>query len=252
MRRLFLTALIAVAMTGSISAESRTFFGEISLSIPPDWSLTGDSTVYPIQFVHQDGDAEFLIFRTALAKDEAVSSRAALKGAVQRIVDSVIMGLPQAKLVSNTGYDEKERVQFALEFISSSAGDNLPIRHRLTGYLYRALDGRQILFTLWGRGLLAHFQDKLPQILNMQNSFEFTGPHDPTVFGTSPRKWFMVILLCLIVVAIAAYSHSRRRAVLEQVESEHPWTCACGSRNSGQVGLCRSCGKPRRTAVGIS
>ncbi len=239
-----MTILLLGLAAGSGLAQSRSFCGEFRVAVPSDWSPSGDTTVYPIQLVHQDGDAEFLIFRTELAKDEVVSSRAELKVAVQRIVDSVILTLPQAKLISNTGYDEKERVQFALEFISSSAGDNMPIRHRLIGYIYRTLDGRQILFTLWGRGTLGHFQDKLPQILAMQNSFEFTGPHDATVFGASSGKWFMVILLSLIVFAIAAYSHSRRRAVQEMAEEEELWTCSCGSRNAAEIGTCRKCGRP--------
>jgi hypothetical protein len=252
MRTFPLTLLLIGLAASSGLAQSRSFCGEFRVAVPSEWSPSGDTTGYPIQLVHQDGDAEFLIFRTELAKDEVVSSRAELKIAVQRIVDSVILTLPQAKLISNTGYDEKERVQFALEFISSAAGDNMPMRHRLTGYIYRTLDGRQILFTLWGRGILARFQDKLPQVLAMQNSFEFTGPHDATVFGTSSGKWFMVILLSLIVIALAGYSHSRRRAVQDMAEDDELWTCSCGSRNAAQLGACRSCGKLKRAKIGIS
>lgn len=252
MKPLSVAVLLALVVCGSSRADRHIFPDEVQLSVVPGWSEVGDQTVYPVQFIHEDAEAEFLIFRTDLAGDESVPGRAELKTAVQRIVDSVILTLPKAQLISNTGYDEKERVQFALEFLSETPGDSLPLRHRLVGYLYRALDGHQILFTLWGKGLLPHFKDRLAEVLAMQKSFAFSGPHDATVFGTSPKKWYLVTLLTIIVIVVALYTRARKQAVADSQESPSEWNCLCGEANIAGHYTCRKCGRRRHVSAEVS
>ena len=249
MRPLCVAPLIFLAVFQSAWADRRVFPDEIQMTVASGWSQSGDSAVYPVQFVHRDAEAEFLIFRTDLAGDESVSGPTELKTAVQRIIDSVIMTLPRARLISNTGYDEQERVQFALEFLSCTPGDSLALRHRLVGYLYRAPDGHQVLFTLWGKGLLPNFEARLPEILAMQKSFSYSGPHDAVVFGTSSRKWFLVTLLSLVVIVVALYTRARKQAVMESKNLERGWTCSCGKVNSREHYLCRKCGRAKHAAA---
>jgi hypothetical protein len=222
---------------------------DLALDIPAGWSMVGDSSAFPIQVVHENGDAEFLIFRTDLARDESVSGREELKLSVQRIIDSVIMPLPQAQLITSTGYDETERAQFALEFRSGTAGDRLRLQHRLVGYLYRAEDNHQILFTLWGRGLASSFAERHDAIVAMQNSFGFVGPHEAVVFAQGMRKWVLVALMLVAAIGIGLYTRKLSSSANKRREIGVRWRCECGHRNIPTLFQCSACGKPRSLPV---
>jgi hypothetical protein len=222
---------------------------DLALDIPAGWSTVGDSTAFPIQVVHENGDAEFLIFRTDLARDESVSGREELKLSVQRIIDSVIMPLPQAQLISSTGYDETERAQFALEFRSGTPGDRLRLQHRLVGYLYRAEDNHQILFTLWGRGLASSFADRHDAIVAMQNSFKFVGPHEAVVFAKEMRKWVLVALMLVAAIGIGLYTRKLSSSAHKSPDVSERWRCGCGHRNVPSLSQCSACGKLRSVPV---
>ena len=235
-----------------VGAVSTLPASNLVLDIPPGWSVVGDSSAFPVQIVHENGDAEFLVFRTDLARDESVSGREELKLSVQRIIDSVIMPLPQAQLISSTGYDETERAQFALEFRSGTPGDRLRLQHRLVGYLYRAEDNHQILFTLWGRGLATSFADRHDAIVAMQNSFKFVGPHEAVVFAKGMRKWVLVAVVLLAAIGIGLYTRKLSSSADRKPELGERWKCVCGHRNISSLPTCPVCGKPRPVSVELN
>lgn len=247
-----LTVAVALGAASPTFATPYVFSGlSFQLDVPAGWEVTGEASAYPFQVTYAGGGAELQIFRTDLQAGQSINTADELKKSVQRVVDSVILGLPNAKLITNTGYDEGTRIGFALEFISADPSTHSPLRHRLFGWLYRHPDGHQILFTLWGKGLVQSYTQQEDGIKQMQATFEYTGPQESTAMATGSRR-YVIPLLVIVLLAVASlyYRSARMRANQKPLTSLRSWwSCSCGCRNVDGIGVCKQCGQPRPAAT---
>jgi len=243
-----LAALGSTAIAVSASAAQLNV-ADVRLDIPDTWAITGDPTEFPLEITHSGGDAELLIFRTDLEPNQTISTADELKQSVQKAIDSVILSLPNSKLLTNTGYSEPERTGFALEFIAVNPDDGTVLRHRLFGWLYKHPDGHQILFTLWGKGALRSYPQYENDVRQMQAAFEYTGPHEEIVLSSNSHGWGLPALVILMTVAGLLYYRSARNGRSRMIAFEDSgWRCSCGVRNSPSMHQCRQCGQPRVAA----
>ena len=128
------------------------------------------------------------------------------------MIDEVILTLPDAKLLTSSGFDHGNRAGFILEFTSTDTTVHLPLRHRFEGVLYRVPDGRQYLFTLWAKAPAESFPLADSSIRVLQSSFEYNGPHEATVFGSNLNPYVILAVLVLLAIGLIYYGRSRRYA----------------------------------------
>jgi hypothetical protein len=223
-------------------------FPQLQLEVPDPWTVMNTQFEYPVDITTNGGAVELQIFRTDLEPGQSISTPEELKISVQRVVDSVILSLPDAKLISNTGFDETQRVGFALEFISTDDNSSV-LRHRLMGWLYRHPDGHQMLFTLWGKGTVQDYSPHDNEIRQMQAGFEYTGPHEGMALATGSRNWALPAVVILMAVAGLLYYRSSRRAKPRMsMIDESGWKCNCGAYNAPDLHQCRQCKQSRLVA----
>lgn len=242
---------VVLLLVGSIGAQTAVpLGGEVQVPIAQDWTLGSDTAQFPIQIVHQNRYAELIIFKSVLSADQAISNEQDLRTSVKKVVDNVILTLPEAKLLTNIGFYEGYRTGFILEFISTDTSSQITLRHRLEGILYRDSDGRQLLFTLWGKAALDRYPDLARAIKSMQNGFIYTGPYEAEVFAPARTgNWYLYLIL-LLMIALLLYTRFRRqRRHKNGADSEtNSWTCECGRLNSGNMPTCLRCGHERVAA----
>jgi len=243
MALLAVSASFAVAVSAS-SAQLNV--ADVRLDVPDAWEATGNPTGFPFEITNSSGNAQLLIFRTDLEPSQTISTADELKLSVQKVVDSVILSLPNSKLLTNTGYSEPERTGFALEFIAVNPDDGTVLRHRLFGWLYKHPDGHQILFTLWGKGALQSYPQCENDIRQMQAAFEYTGPHEEIVLSSNTHGWGLPALVILMTVAGLLYYRSARngRPRMNSI-GDSGWRCSCGAHNAPPLHQCRQCGQSR-------
>ncbi|PWB67771.1 hypothetical protein C3F09_12885 [candidate division GN15 bacterium] len=240
--------IISAALMSRVDAQGIPH-SETSIAVPASWQATDDQSSYPFRIAAVGGEVELLVFRSDLDASHTISNTDELKQSVQRVVDSVILTLPNSKLISNTGYNETKRTGFALEFVSADPENGAFLRHRLMGWLYKHPDGHQILFTLWGRGTLEGFSRYEADIRQMQSAFEFTGPHEAIALSTGAGRWALPALVILMTVAGLLYYRSTRNARTRlHAISESGWQCGCGCYNAPSLHRCRQCGQSRVVA----
>ncbi len=186
---------------------------EISLPLADGWVVGGEDSGFPIQFVNEDLTAELQIFRSEIPEEDAIADGEQLRRAVDDIVVDVILSLPEAQLLTNTGYQEDNRAWFVLEFSSVDTVTFEDIHHRMMAVLYRHPDGHQLLFTLWGKASTMAPTSVQADFRTMQNGFAYTGPAQRTVFAEPGGfRWWLagaVIVVLLLVLRL------RRRGTRE-------------------------------------
>lgn len=185
--------------------------GEIILPVPTGWSLAGEDCDYPLAVVNETWSAELLIFRTEIAPDAAISNVGELKAAVNGVIDEVIMTLPDARLISSTGYHDTSRARFELEYMSVDTAAQITLCHRLLGIIYRHPDGYQLLFTLWAKSPLDVYTPISSEIRCMQNGFTYAGPAEEDVFSTGSSESWKYGCLALLAVALLLYRRRKKR-----------------------------------------
>lgn len=238
-----------VAAFGPMSRADGIPQFEVKVAVPDGWRSADDQSSYPTRIAADGGDAELLIFRTDLEPGQTISTPDELKVSVQKVIDSVILSLPNSKLISNTGYSEPERTGFALEFIAVDSDDGTVLRHRLFGWLYKHPDGHQMLFTLWGKGALQGYPKYESDIRQMQATFEYTGPHEEIVLSSNARRWALPVIVMLLTLAGLLYYRSARGARTRMRSiGESGWRCSCGAYNAPALHQCRQCGQSRVVA----
>ncbi len=244
--RFLLPLALVAALVGSVNAAGTAqLAGEIKLPLPDNWQIVGDTTEYPFRVASADGDVDLLIFKSALADGATLDDPAALKAGVQRILDSVIMAMPEAKPLTTAGFDEGRRAGFTVDF-TSTASSGAVIHHRLAAIIYRHPDGRQLLFTLWGRSPAAEFGRSEPIFVMLQKGFQYTGPQATNVFPTDNRRWAMTFLLAVLIAIVGGILWSRRQQATRAAHLPgERWLCACGTPNDISRPVCKRCGKAR-------
>ena len=249
--RTLLTITIFICLLSTVTdAETiAKLAGEAQVPVTEGWSVGGDTAGYPFQVINDDRTAELLIFRSIISPDEVVTNEKDLRQAVDKVINDVILTLPEAKLLTNTGYFESNRVCFSVEFLSKDTLATEWISHRLNGVLYLHPDGHQILFTLWARAPQKEFSFFEEDLRRMQDGFIYLGAAELEIFGVGqPTGWYLITSLFLLV-AFMIYSFRRKRFDNRIVFSDetHFWRCECGRLNHDKYENCRRCGRIRLT-----
>ena len=242
---LLLPAILAIGASGLSANDFVLLAGEIQIPLPESWSLVTDSLDFPFQLVHDEEAAEILIFRAEISADEAVTDEIALKKSVDNIIDDVILSLPQAKLLTSSGFYETHRTGFVLEFVSLDTISQTPLWHRLEGVLYRHPDNHQILYTIWGKTTMQEYDDISGAISLVQDGFVYKGKHENEVFAPRQQSYWLLFLVMMIVVGLFFYFRPKSRSEHLPTSSRvsHFWRCECGRLNHRDSITCRRCGR---------
>lgn len=243
-------ALVAT-LAGSAGGSEILKVDDVTLLLPDNWTLGSDSLEFPLQIVQRNLTAELLIFRSVIWAEEAINDEYALRIEVEKIVDDVIPALPESQLLSSHGYYENHRASFFLEFRSLDTLQNLILRHRMAGVVYRHPDGHQLLFTLWGKSLSEAWSAHEGEIKLMQSEFAYTGPFEEEVFG-DPNEfpWYAFFALMVVIGLLYAFRSFRtRHNTVEFADDQIFWHCGgCGRLNPQGHRVCKRCGRPQPTA----
>ncbi|UCD63713.1 MAG: hypothetical protein JSW34_13380 [Candidatus Zixiibacteriota bacterium] len=248
--RLILVLILAV--TSPAAANSiLTLADEIRIPLPGGWQLTTGVNEYPIQIFQSDSAAELLIFKSTIDEADAVTNEQELKVSVDKVIEDVILSLPEARLQTNIGYYDTSRVWFVLEFLSLDPDEELELRHRLRGELYRHPEGHQILFTLWGKGARDVPRPIWNDVRLMQEEFVYFGAATRDVFATPNRQnWaWAAVLLMLLAIVLLLLKRRRQAARNRKTPDDHFWRCQCGRLNHRDHQNCRRCGRSLSTPV---
>ncbi|HUV31906.1 MAG TPA: hypothetical protein VMY05_12585 [Acidobacteriota bacterium] len=248
MKRILLGLLLFSIITVPAAADDFVrLAGEIQVPVPDGWQLDPDAADYPFQIAHVEPLAQFLVFKSVISAQEAVRNRDDLRRSVERVVQDVILQLPESKLLTSTGYAEASQSSFTIEFTSTDTVNAVQLRHRFTGIIYRLPDGRQVLFTLWGRTAADDYPEMGGSLELIQQGFAYTGPRDAEVFAGVSYSYWYVFPLVLMLAGLLWVFRRRPRAGLAvgASRSSRYWNCPCGRANPTSRPTCRRCGRPR-------
>jgi hypothetical protein len=185
---------------------------DLFVQLPPGWAVISDTLALPVHLACDLTSTQMSVFRSEFSGSDRMGSQDELKKSVQKVVDEVILTLPDAKLLTSSGFDQQYRAGFVLEFTSTDTAAGLPLRHRFEGLLYRLPDDRQALFTLWAKAPVEYFALADSTIRAIQTSFEYRGPQEAAVFGSNLNPYVILAALVLIAIALIYYGRSRRYA----------------------------------------
>lgn len=179
-----------------------TVAGEGRLPVIERWQIAGDTSAFPLELVHADFPADLSIFKSGFSAADAVRNPEDLRYAVDGVLEQVIYELPDAELLTNTGYYRNDVAGFVLEFRSRDNQRDIPIYHRLKTAIYTTPDGRQVMFTLWAKATADTYPAVEPAIKFMQEQFMFLGEHEPDVFtqNTIWRWQYLALLVGLLAI----------------------------------------------------
>ncbi|MBI5267068.1 MAG: hypothetical protein HY851_07535 [candidate division Zixibacteria bacterium] len=185
---------------------------DLSLNLPPGWMVISDTLALPVHLACDPLNTQMSVFRSEFSGSDRVGSQEELKKSVQKVIDEVILTLPDARLLTSSGFDRGDQAGFVLEFTSTDTTALLPLRHRFEGLLYRLPDDRQVLFTLWAKAPVDYFALADSSIRAVQASFEYTGPKEAAVFGSHLNAYIIFAALVLIATGLIYYGRSRKYA----------------------------------------
>ncbi len=245
MKVFLLTLLFLAVTTGSIIAgDFITLVDEIRLPVPPGWILGSDSSQYPFQLVARDLGAEVILHRSKIWEQEAIVDEVSLRRSVETIVSEVIPNLPSSQLLSSHGYYDKYRASFVLEFRSIDTLQQLRLRHRMMGILYRHPEGHQILFTLAGKSLSEKYAQNEAAIKLIQSGFAYLGVFEKDVFDRKEFPWYSVLALMLVIGLLFFFRSFRsKHDQVRFAEDKNFWRCpGCERLNPRHHAHCRRCG----------
>ncbi len=205
---ILILTVVAVAL---VSAEAGTIGQDLALDLPYGWTIISDTLTLPIHIVNDAKAAQLSIFRSEFNGPSVIRNNAELRTSVDRVVQEVILSLPESRLLTSTGFDRTDRAGFILEFVSRDTTANLDLRHRFEGVLYRLGSGNQALFTLWAKVPKEKYAEAESDIHAIQESFEFVGDKDASVYPpkVSPYLITFGLVMAAAVLLLVAY---RRRA----------------------------------------
>jgi len=255
MRRLLAFLVLLSALPVGLLAQHPIHLGiEIELSFTDEhWLLQSDGA-YPFELIHDNLPADLAIFRSDISRTDAVNDENALKESVDIVIEQVIMALPNAQLLSSSGFYERDRAGFVLEFLSDDTVGLVTLHNRLLGVVYRKPDGGQILFSLWGKADEESWPLIEEEIKLLQGSFTYTGPAEADVVGATHAsypewRWGLLVLgIGLIAVLMRKRRGSLDRVVFARKSSF--WRCSCGRLNHNRTTTCRRCGQTSPTVAG--
>jgi len=241
---LLLTAILCVSAYGGGFVK---LADESQIPLADGWYLAADSGAYPFQLVNAEGTAELLVYRSVISGNESIRDEQQLKASVDVVIRDVIMTLPDAKMLSSTGYNDENRVGFALDFISFDDEREVNILHRLKAVLYQSPDGDQLLFSLWGKAAADAAPSAMNEIRFMQEEFAYKGDYDLRIFTSATGyDWYLIGFLFAMLIVMLFILKRRQRPTQPAFSDEaHFWRCSCGRLNHNDNHKCRRCGRDR-------
>ncbi len=216
------------------------------MPLPSGWRVVGPADSYPVAVLNDQSNARLLIFRSELTEPDLISNSHDFQTAIDQVLDSVVLQLPYATLLTSTGYYEKNYAWFVVEFRSTDTAAGHSRKHRLAGSLYRHAEGYQLLYTLWGKALIEDYSMAESDLVRMQQGFRYVGPQAELVFPPgegNDSRWMVLLLLAVVVVFFLMRRRQQSRP--DRVTNRAPtWKCECGRINHIDAEKCRRCGKP--------
>lgn len=237
--------LLFFLITTSVSANKFiTLAEEIKVPVPQGWVVMDSTGGYPYTLVNPDQALELLIFKSILESDQIITNKNDLKASVDKVVEDIILTLPEGKLLTNTGYFKENHVSFTLEFSSVDTVDLSEIYHRLEGVIYQHPDGHQLLFSLWGKTIGENKNALNEEVSIIQDGFSYFGPSEPEIFVDNSFDWNILILLGVVILMVLIFV--RKKQQLDKVkfsEDSNFWRCECGRQNHKSHPTCHRCGR---------
>lgn len=190
---------------------------DLTVDLPPGWLILSDTLAFPAHIVNDGASAQISIFRSEFQGNDAIRNASDLRASVQKVIDEVILTLPDARLLTNTGFDRTDRAGFILEFVSRDTSAQIDLRHRFEGVVYRLENGSQVMFTLWAKAPKDQYAASESAIRAIQASFEFVGPKAAAVFPPRFSPYLVSMLLMFVAVGLLFYAYRKRaRSALGQ------------------------------------
>ena len=251
MMKIRFSLIFFLVLFATVKANTFTeFAGEARTAVPAGWFLSNEDDEYPFQIINDELSAELLIFKSTLDEDETITTEEELKLSVDKVIKDVILTLPQAQLLTNTGVLERKRVWFALDFTSFDEERGIELTHRLKGVMYRHPDGHQILFSLWGKAASGAPPEIMNQLRFMQEEFTYFGDSEKEFFAQErATEWIAIGVLIVMLVVMILVLRRRRAQQINFSGSENIWRCECGRLNHNDHQTCRRCGKPNQAGA---
>ncbi len=245
-------ALVAIFLSLTISSFAGGFIelaGESKIALADGWRLNGDNVEYPFQIVNEDLTAELLNFRSIISANETIETEQELKLSVDDVIEDVIMTLPDAILLTSTGYFDQNRVWFALDFVSYETETAVQLQQRLKGVIYKHPDGHQILFSLWAKVAVGSPASIMNELRLMQDEFAYTGEAERQIFGQSVTyDWYLIGFLFIVLIAMLFVLKKQRRDDKIAFSTDtNFWRCGCGRLNHNDNATCKRCGSLHET-----
>ena len=247
-----LTALVAIFLFLTVSAFAGGFIelaGESKIPLAEGWRLNGDNVEYPFQIVNEDLSAELLIYKSTISTNEIIENEQELKLSVDDVIEDVIMTLPDAILLTSTGYFDQNRVWFALDFVSYEAESEVQLQQRLKGVIYKHPDGHQVLFSLWAKVVVGSPPSIMNELRLMQDEFAYVGEAERQIFGQGASyDWYLIGFLFIVLIAMMFVLKKQRQDDKIAFSTDgNFWRCECGRLNHNDNVTCRRCGSPQET-----
>lgn len=179
---------------------------EFTIPILPNWSIDTSKTDYPYRILHDNINAELNIFKSLLEPNERVNNNKEFKEAVQGIIDDILFTLPDAQLLINEGFYEKDHLSFELEFTSFDTTSGITLSHFIKSFIYRLSDNYQIMFTLWSKMDNSDSDLLLKEVKFYQDNFTYTGEAEQLFYPKRNQfyKWF-TLFSALILFFVGIY-----------------------------------------------
>ncbi|MDH4157156.1 MAG: hypothetical protein OEW00_07775 [candidate division Zixibacteria bacterium] len=244
--------VVTSLLVGSVSPTSPVDPGkEFNLPVIEGWTHVTPGDDYPYQLVNLTLGAEILLFKSEIPKESVIGSEEELRESVRNVTNDVVLGFPDAQLLTSAGYFENSRVRFVIEFLSIDTTSNLSIWHRLAGYVYRHPAGHQLLFTVWGKCAAEDTALVTDDIKYAQSGFVYTGPAEEAVFAKegSDLWWSLGALFLVLLALFFILKRYQRNGKIRFSEDGHFWRCPCGRLNHDSLDCCRRCGTPNRQKI---
>jgi hypothetical protein len=220
--------------------------GEIKVPLPDGWIINDSTSAeYPYQIINSEQSAELLIFKSTLSENDIITTKSELKASVDGVIEEVILDLEDAKLLTNTGYFEDNRVSFVLEFTSLDIASQSTIFHRLKGIIYQHPEGHQILFTLWAKTAESSKDILTKELAFMMEEMVYYGEAETEIFVSESSLLKYYGLLFVLLIAVVFLFIRTRTQIKSEKKSQnyHYWQCECGRQNHNDHKTCHRCGR---------
>jgi hypothetical protein len=220
-RKITIIAVFLLSVSTAFANQFVRIAGDVEVPIPANWYLATDTMSFPVQLIHLSDSAEVLIFRSDIAKEDLITNEQGLKKSVDLVINDVINTLPHGQLRISTGFYDKYRTGFTLEFASTDSASGVPLEHSLKGIIYRLPGSRQVLFTVWGKAAASAWPTVRGAVKQIHDEFAFRGKYENEVFGGKSMGYWPIILVATGLLAFLLLRPKQKKKK-EAADSQPP------------------------------